>query len=207
MTDLIGIYSPYPQSGKSTLADAFLATDPNAVRIKFADAMRSVIVPFAAPFVDGGEDEIRAWLEDERKDTYLIPRLGVTLRHMLQMLGTEWGRKLIHPNLWVMIVEQRIKQARVDGKRIVVDDLRYENEYNALFALDAFLVRVERPQPPLTVHHDSNARLEDYYFDFIVGNLFGLDEWLSTSRATAAHFWGGHFNLTAYRSRRAGTYS
>jgi hypothetical protein len=207
MTDLIGIYSPYPQSGKSTLADAFLDYDPNAVRIKFADAMRDVIMPFVAPFVDGGEPEVRAWLEDKRKDTRPIPGLGVTLRHMLQMLGTEWGRKLIHPQLWVMIVERKIANARKEGRRIVVDDLRYEDEYNMLFFHDAFLIRVERPSPPETVHHDSNARLEDYYYDFDTLNAYGLYEWRRNAYNVASHFWGNDFNITAYRSRRAGTYS
>lgn len=166
---LIGLYSPFPQSGKSTLARALTRAVPGSKIIKFADAMVDLVVPLVAPFLDGGEEEVREWLGDVRKDTALIPELGVTLRHCLQTVGTGWGREMIHPDLWVMLVRKRLYHAD-NLPLVVVDDLRLGNEYAMLKKRDAFLVRVERPLGPETVPHSSNAQLEGLPFAFTAYN-------------------------------------
>jgi hypothetical protein len=81
---LIGLYSPYPQMGKGTFADELLTVSAPAATVSFADAMRNVVVDFVSDFFPGGEQEVWAWLSDERKDRKFVPVLGVTLRHMLQ---------------------------------------------------------------------------------------------------------------------------
>lgn len=165
MNNLVAIYSPYPQSGKSTFATALSQAVPGSRVIKFADAMRRVVVPFVAPFVKGGVAEVSAWLNDERKDKEIIPELGVTLRHCLQTLGSGWGRHMIHPDLWVMIVRKDIQAARKEGvPLIIVDDLRMPNEYRMLAREYAHLIRVFRRDPPATPPHESNAQLEDFSF-------------------------------------------
>jgi len=184
VTALIALYSPYPQSGKGTFAKGLAAVVPGTVVLKFADAMREVVIPFVAPFFDGGEAEVREWLEDERKDNKLIPTLGVTLRHMLQSLGTAWGRKLIHPDLWVLIAREALRRARTrslvwggspDVKLVVFDDLRMENEYSMLLKEGATMIRIERPDSPPTKAHESNAQLEGLSFDFHIRNE-GMDD-------------------------------
>jgi hypothetical protein len=117
---LIGLYSPYPQSGKSTFAKELLTT-PGSKLAKFADPIREVVVPFAAEFLPGGEDEVLQWLDDDRKDTRLIPGPNVTLRHMMQTQGV-WARNAIHPDLYVKIDEGAYPalsqlQARGGGRR------------------------------------------------------------------------------------------
>ncbi len=67
---------------------------------------------------------------------------GRTPRHAMQTLGTEWGRELIGPDLWV-----DAWRARVDALRapVVADDVRFPNEVAAIRALGGAVVRVDRP--------------------------------------------------------------
>lgn len=59
------------------------------------------------------------------KENVLEP-FGVSPRVMLQTLGTEWGRVLIHPDFWLLIAEERIQSC--PGLNIVFTDVRFENE-------------------------------------------------------------------------------
>jgi hypothetical protein len=167
---IIGLYSPYPRSGKSTFAQAMLNAVPGAQLLKFADGMRDAVVSVVAPFFEGGSEEVENWLSDDRKDTRLIPTLHVTLRHMLQTIGHEWGRTHIHQDLWVKRVKQRITKLH-NVPLIVIDDLRYENEYEMLRDLDAVMVRIKRPfTMDATTLHPSDARLESMVWDMEVSN-------------------------------------
>lgn len=73
---------------------------------------------------------------------------GVTKRSLMQTLGTEWGRNMVHPDLWVHMAEQRIK--RLISKygslynKIVFDDVRFENEALWIRANGGIIVHIER---------------------------------------------------------------
>ena len=164
---ILGLYSPYPQSGKSTFADALHSQFPKAKRLSFADPMREALVPLVAEVLPGGEGEALEWLSDHRKDTKLLPHLGVTLRYMMQTFGTEWGRKFIHPDLWVTVMAERIRKA---PHGVIVDDVRMENEYAMLRKRGATMIKVLRKDAPQTTQHESNARLDNLMFDYVIDN-------------------------------------
>lgn len=64
-----------------------------------------------------------------------IPWLGKSPRQLLQTLGTEWGRDLIHSDLWTLMMQQKIQQARTDGwEGFVVTDVRFHNEAKMILA-------------------------------------------------------------------------
>lgn len=47
----------------------------------------------------------------------------------MQTVGTEWGHDMIHRDLWVKVVEQKIRQVRREGATgVVVSDVRFDNE-------------------------------------------------------------------------------
>ncbi|NPU64609.1 hypothetical protein HL667_06330 [Bradyrhizobium sp. 83012] len=133
--------------------------------------MREAIIPVVAPFFGGSFKTVYDWLGDERKDTALIPTLNVTLRYLLQTIGTEWGRKLIHPDIWTEHAKERASMLR-DFKTTVIDDLRFENEYAMLRKEGALLFKIVRPDAPTTGNagHASEARLEGLEFDEVIIN-------------------------------------
>lgn len=59
----------------------------------------------------------------------VIPSLSVTMRHLLQTLGTDWGRNMIHPDLWVFAASRATRMCVVGGaESVVFEDVRFENE-------------------------------------------------------------------------------
>ena len=76
------------------------------------------------------------------KGTPLEALGGKTLRFALQTLGTEWGRGMIHQNIWLDHMRRRIEAAATD---VVIDDLRFRNEYDLLHGMGAEIVRIVRP--------------------------------------------------------------
>ncbi|MFD2248977.1 hypothetical protein FHS82_001094 [Pseudochelatococcus lubricantis] len=65
---------------------------------------------------------------------------GQTPRHAMQTLGTEWGRALIAPDLWI-----NAWRATMPDGHIVVDDIRFANEADAVRDVGGIVVRIDRP--------------------------------------------------------------
>jgi dephospho-CoA kinase len=65
------------------------------------------------------------------------PRYGVSTRSMMQTLATEWGRDMIHTDLWLIIAQQS-----KDNRRIF-SDVRFENEA-AWIRENGFIIHLSR---------------------------------------------------------------
>jgi len=69
-------------------------------------------------------------------------------RRVLQLLGDEWGRQMIHPDIWTMIARPKLEERLAQGQRIVINDARFENDRVNLSAwLGAKLVDVRTSNP------------------------------------------------------------
>jgi hypothetical protein len=63
---------------------------------------------------------------------------------LLQMLGTEWGRKSIQENIWCQIAKNRIEAMSTTSHNVgyvILGDCRFENEFD--FFPDALSIRLE----------------------------------------------------------------
>jgi hypothetical protein len=67
---------------------------------------------------------------------------GKSLRYIMQTLGTAWGRKLISETIWVDALVQWAVENGV--QKLVVDDVRFDNEYEALKKNGATIVALCR---------------------------------------------------------------
>ena len=107
---LIGIAGP-ARAGKDTLCSYMLDNlDGIWLRSSFADPIKEML---RAIGVDCSDDA-KAVVSDD---------YGVTPRHMMQTLGTEWGRHMINGDIWVKAF------ARLNaGECVIVPDVRFENE-------------------------------------------------------------------------------
>lgn len=143
MKRLIALYSSDMRSGKSTVA-SMLTERYFGVTQSFASPMYDTVISIAGLFLEGGEPEVRQWLSDDRKDEALIPGLGVTLRRMLQTLGTTWGRDCINKDLWTLIAEQKALKA-LNSYSVIFDDMRFANEFDMVKRNGGLCIRVHRP--------------------------------------------------------------
>jgi len=162
MPKLIGLYSSAAQSGKSTAAkhleDAYGFTV-----VPFAKTLKEMAVPMLEALGYTEAEAIHLLTHDKE---YVLP-LGVSVRHLLRTLGTEWGRQCIHPDVWLHCWEQRVQGIN----RVVVDDVRFINEAELVKRLGGMLVRIERLGAYTEHQHSSEGGL-DYFdgFDCVIRN-------------------------------------
>jgi hypothetical protein len=64
---------------------------------------------------------------------------GLTPRRALQQLGTEWGRAM-HPDLWVRTLLRNLQDPRAP-RRVVIPDVRFQNEVDAIVAAGGIVIR------------------------------------------------------------------
>lgn len=120
-------------SGKSSVA-GILVGKYNFVRLRFAGPIKDMMRCLGLT-----DDEIDGSL----KESPCKVLGGRTPRHAMQTLGTEWGRQMISPTLWVDVLKGAVE--RNAGKSIVIDDVRFNNETIAIRELGGILARVDRP--------------------------------------------------------------
>lgn len=84
--------------------------------------------------------------------------MGKTPREAMQSLGTEWGRELIHPDIWVTAWSNYV--FKIGAGYVVVDDVRFLNEINAVRNRNGIIVRVERPGQDETLFKDHVSEKE-----------------------------------------------
>ena len=101
---------------------------------------------------------------------------GLTARYMMQTLGTEWGRRLIHKDVWVWAWQRAMHDATMnDGEnaRIVVDDLRFPNEADAIREAGGVIWRVVRPNVTIP-KHQSERMASDIRADLEIENTSSI---------------------------------
>jgi hypothetical protein len=198
-------------SGKDTIADFFVERF-DFTKISFADPLRDICskasgIPVEEflnealkdEFIEDvhfGIDKVNALIE--ATNTYrplnqkeraavtkaLIGNKFDTRRKILQFVGSEVFRQVVEENFWVNILKSRVSQ----HKKVIVPDMRFENERAAINSMKGILMRVERPvrnQEGTPDRHISelslgNANEYDVHVlnDSTLANLYqGLDVW------------------------------
>lgn len=154
---LIALAAHAPGSGKTTIARIF--EGEGFVRLPFAEPVKQM----AAALLEGlgiEPEQVHNYLYVDR--AALIPVLEVSGRRLLQTLGTEWGRRQIHPEIWVRHWQRRVQLCRAAGQRVVVDDIRFPNEADAVCQLGGQVWLVDRPGVEYHGGHASEGGLQTY---------------------------------------------
>jgi len=159
-------------AGKNTVAE-FLV-DPNGfpfMQIAFAYPLYQCISTITGIPADR--------LQDRSVKEEVIPWLGKSPRQLLQSLGTEWGRDLIHPEIWIRIAMERASQHLSVGRCVVITDVRFDNEAQAVLDAGGEVWRVARPGWRCLAEdassHQSEAGVSDRLVARIIDNSGPLD--------------------------------
>lgn len=181
MSRLIAFCAP-ARAGKDTAA-GFLVTHLRYVQVAFAEPLKRM--------AEAGLELIDDQLHGHAKDKPIDWLDGVTPRRILQTLGTEWGRELIHTELWVRVARRRIERLLAAGIPVAVSDLRFGNEAQMVRELGGTIVRIERDGlPPVEAHASERQPIAP---DWMIENNGSLGE-LRTKVLNIALFLetGGH---------------
>jgi len=171
MQKIIGLYSPAPQSGKSTVAAQLKQKGYEIV--PFAETIKLMLIPM---LVSLGYDEHGANYLVHQAKQVVVGDAGVSVRHMLQTLGTEYGRQCIHPDIWVRCWKGRA--SRFDA--VVADDVRFPNEAKMIKLLGGEMWRIDRPGATTTFDHVSEGSLDGYgEFDRHITNDGTIEDLIS----------------------------
>lgn len=171
---LIGIAG----SGK-TLVARHLVERHGFVRHRFAGPLKEMI-------------KVGLGLTDEQLDgigkNEPIPDAGgCTPRHLMQTLGTEWGRRMIHSDLWINRWRAIVRAETAD--LIVVDDVRFPNEASALRSVGGRLWRVYRPGLATSSHASERAQAQ-IGEDVLINNATSISEMIRSVDAVVAQLKG-----------------
>lgn len=145
---IVGIIG-FAHVGKSQVAQT-LIDEYNFTRIKFSDGLKNMLRAIGLT-----EEEIEGALKEQPCEKLG----GQTPRHAMMTLGTEWGRKMIHEDIWVLAWRKYVLES--SAERIVVDDCRFLNEAGMIRKLGGTIWHIMRPgYGPLKNHPSELEHLE-----------------------------------------------
>jgi len=99
----------------------------------------------------------------------------MTVRELLQKLGTDAMRNNLHPNIWVnALMCDYTKDDDGDLPNWIITDVRFMNEAIAIKNQGGFIIRVDRPDIKLINDHPSETELDNWNFDYKVANVSDL---------------------------------
>ena len=147
MTTIIGICG-FIGSGKDTVAD-YLVNQYHFRRDSFANSLKDAVAAvfgWDRELLEGRTTAARDWRE--QTDTWWSHKLGmpITPRWVLQQWGTEVCRKSFHNDIWIVSLENRLRQST---DNIVISDCRFPNEVKAIKNAGGKVIWIQRGALPV----------------------------------------------------------
>lgn len=159
-------------AGKGSVAAAILRRGEDWVELGFADPL------YAAVEAITGIPQERLKDRDFKEAT--IGWLGKSPREMLQLLGTEYGRRAISESIWVDRAMRTVAGNEAAGVSTVITDVRFDNEAAAIRAAGGLVWRVVRPAHGCLTQsasrHESEAGISGPLVDATILNAGTLDD-------------------------------
>lgn len=130
--------------------------------------------------IDGRSPE---WQDRERKIAHIewlstgICR-DISLRYLLDTIGTDWGREKVCRDLWMIVAERFLKPKQSD-RLIVIHDVRFKDEAEWLESIGGVLIHVIRPDYESldeNQDHASNQALLPRDGDYFLINTGSVDQ-------------------------------
>lgn len=158
---LIGLHGR-ARSGKDTVGEDLLQWfAPNLTLCKFAHTLKRMLASMLMVPLEKMEDN--DWRETP------LPDIGKTPRELMLSLGTEWGRGMVHPDLWVLMEKRGSWASNLSGS--LYTDVRFDNEAEWIRSEGGVIIEVVRfdqdgsdgPQ------HRSEAGISPRYISRTVG--------------------------------------
>lgn len=156
-------------TGKDTAA-AHLVRAHGFRQISLADPIRDGLCAMLGLSPDD-------FIDREHKEAPIDWLGGATPRHLMQTLGTEWGRNHVIPSLWQRVAARRLEAIAKGGPaRIVISDIRFDDEAHWIRCTGGTIFHIRRPITcPQHDTHASEAGVTISLDDFIVRNTSTID--------------------------------
>jgi hypothetical protein len=162
---LIGLHGA-ARSGKDTVGQ-MLADSFNVGRISFAEPIRNAL----RGMLGLTDEHFHGSLKE-----VVIPWLGKSPRQLMQTLGTEWGRGLINPDIWLLLAQRSVDDYQEQGRSVVITDVRFENEADLIRAMGGQVWHIHRPNVQQVAAHASESGIAFLTGDRRIDNNSSLED-------------------------------
>lgn len=122
--------------------------------------------------------QMEQWNDREWKEAPL-DGLGKSPRQLAQTLGTEWGRDTVSPDIWV----HALFAGASDLERLVIPDVRFDNETRAIRKRGGIVIKVARPGVAPVSAHSSESGVSPELLARIIMNDGTIDELMFEAQA------------------------
>ncbi|MEJ2197232.1 MAG: hypothetical protein P8X54_01500 [Desulfuromonadales bacterium] len=141
--------------------------------------LRAVGADESVPLVYGDQDDkVRVFYVDQQKALQHCPKwadfvadhseiqdrkgqTAVTVRRILQWWGTEYRRNE-DADYWTKAWSRKVEQLDLEQLHVLIDDVRFMNELNAIKGHGGLIIKIERPGFDGANNHASETSLDDY---------------------------------------------
>ena len=157
-------------AGKTSTA-RYIANKHGYIPLSFADSLKAMLINAGMCTHD----------ECYKKKTEMS-------RWLLKKIGTDIGRKQIHPDFWVQRTAKKIIELMDAGNSLVVDDIRFPNEARLVksYMKRSLLIKLERinedgsPYIDATagIEHDSERLVDTITADYTITAVSGKMEYI-----------------------------
>lgn len=154
------------RAGKDTFARLLCEQLGDATTLAFADPLKEGL----AVMLGLTEEQLNGDLKEVPIERYG----GASPRLMLQTLGTEWGRNLIDPDIWVKVALDRARSFCAHQYTIITD-VRFDEEAMAIALNEGVVLGIERPGAGQVLSHSSEAGVRSTLIYHTVYNTGGLE--------------------------------
>lgn len=91
-----------------------------------------------------------AHLLDAKLKEKIVPEWNKTARRILQIFGTECMRNHFGLDFWVKLMEKELTWKKAKSY-IVIDDVRFQNEFDLIYKHNGKMIQVIRPDNPYQI--------------------------------------------------------
>lgn len=162
---LIGL-SGVAGSGKNFVGDQIMATYENVKQIAFADPLKQVVhhmfnIPLEDCYTETGKNK-RTWVTwgdvpSGWNTANHHPHVQLTVRELLQLVGTDLVRNGMNRAHWINLAKQRIEGLRGIVDVVVVTDVRFDNERDTVWQCGGRVLTIAGRSAGGTPSHPSEA--------------------------------------------------
>ena len=135
------------------------------------------IVRFADPLKEGLSTmlnvDIHYFQDPDLKNTK-IDFYDVSPRYLMTSLGTDWGRKMVRNDIWLLAFRKRIQDSEADV--ILVPDVRFNNEASEIIRMGGKIISVQKPVYNPIISHESEQGIDPSFFSETVQNDGSLEK-------------------------------
>jgi len=113
------------------------------------------------------------WDDRDLKEREL-PGIERSPRYLAQTIGTDWGRRMVHPDVWIFAADQ----IWLEHPFLVVPDIRFDNEAEWIERRGGCLLQIERPELEMIREngHVSEDGIDQSYVSEIIVNDSTVDD-------------------------------